>query len=607
MIGNYMNSDYLFNDDLFYVQSGLATVTLDDDLVVVSCNSEFRKLSGLSSKNIIKKHWHELIIYDYPYTPLEYAEIFNGMNSVPSGKFWCSIKEKHPKKLVSATISYNPVQHIYYATFYDISEQMAPDRLLHDGGLIINSIVDNLKDAVAFHDRRGIIKLASSEICKMAGVEKKEILGKHIREFFDSNIVDEWLYWMNNVPHMLPAYLEFDSIKTNDKIFHVIASPKLFFDLNKKVAGCMFMFSDITELKISQQKLKISDEKYSKAFHASPAPSSITTLKEGRYVDVNESYTNLVGYSKAELIGKTSTDIKFFTVQEDRTKFINELIKTGKLRNYETTMFSKIKGVRSVTITAEIIELQSEKCIIWVANDITDRIQLEKEVLTAAGQERYKIGQYLHDDLGQHLVGIEAMCSLLLKRLRSQNSPEIKIAEEIHEYLKEAHEKARVTARDLCPVRLEENGLSFAITDLILKTEKIFGINCVFHNFNMHVRIYNSQVAINIFYIVQEAVNNAVKHGNVTNIVITYSSTEDNIYLSIEDDGKGFDVSHTDSPGLGLGLMRYRARAIGGALDITSSPGTGTEVLIKFPKISNKKSEWDWKEKTYEEITNIYS
>jgi len=602
-----MNSDYLFNDDLFNVQSGLATVILDTDLLIIKCNGEFLKLSGLSVENIIHKQWHDLIIYDYPYTPLVHAEIFSNLKAVPSGKFWCSIKNKNPRKLLSATISYDLIQCCYYATFYDISDQMAPERLVHDGGLIISSISDNLKDAVAFHDREGIIKLASSEICKMAGVKKRDILGKHIREFFDNQIVDEWLYWMNNLPNMLPAYLEFDSIKTNDKIFHVIASPKLFFDLNKKVVGCMFIFSDITELKISQQKLRISDEKYSKAFHASPAPSSITTLNEGRYVDVNESYTNLVGYSKDELIGKTTTDIKFFTVQEDRTKFINELIKTGKLRNYETQMYSKIKGLRTVSITAEIIELQSEKCIIWVANDVTDRIQLEKEVLSVAGQERYKIGQYLHDDLGQHLVGIEAMCSLLLKRLKSQNNPEVKIAEEIHEYLKEAHEKARVTARDLCPVRLEENGLSFAITDLITKTEKIFGINCIFHNFNMNVRIYNSQVAINIFYIVQEAVNNAVKHGNVKNIIVTYSSNEDNIYLSIEDDGTGFDISQATSPGIGLGLMKYRARAIGGALEITSNPGSGTDVLIKFPRINNKKSEWDWKEKTYEEITNIYS
>jgi len=123
----------------------------------------------------------------------------------------------------------------------------------------------------------------------------------------------------------------------------------------------------------------------------------------------------------------------------------------------------------------------------------------------------------------------------------------------------------------------------------------------------MHVRIYNSQIAINMYYIVQEAINNAVKHGEVKNIIVTYSSNEDNIYLSIEDDGKGFNENKITSPGIGLELMKYRARAIGGSLDINSNPGSGTEILLKFPRINNKKNEWDWKEKTYEEITNIYS
>lgn len=599
-----MSSDYFLYDDPFKLQAGLAILQLDTNLTVINCNREFLKISGMTFDNVIDRHWSDLIIYDYPSTPLENRIIYSDSKSIPSGKFWCSVKDKNPRKLLSAVISYNMADNGFCATFYDIGEQMTPEKLLLDGGLVINTIVDNLKDAMAFHDREGVIKLASSEFCKMAGVEKKDLLGKNIREFFKDSLIDKWFYWLNNKPDRIPAYLEFDSLSSDNRLFHLIASPKLFFDLNKKVVGCLFMFSDITELKINERKLRISDEKYSKAFHASPAPSSITTLDEGRYVDVNESYTRLVGYTKEELIGNTTTDIEFFTFNEDRTKFINELIKTGQLRNYITQIFSKVKGIRTISISAEIIELQSEKCIIWVGYDITDQIKLEKEVLTAAGRERYKIGQYLHDDLGQHLVGIEAMCSLLLKRMRSSNNPDIKITEEIHQFLIEAHEKARVTARALCPVRLEENGLSFAISELVSKTEKLFGISCVFHNFNMHIKIYNSQVAINIFYIVQEAINNAIKHGKVGSIIITYSSNEDNIYLSIEDDGRGFDINGITSSGIGLELMKYRARAIGGSLEIKSKPDSGTEISLKFPRIYNIKNEWDWKKKTYEEITN---
>jgi PAS domain S-box-containing protein len=131
--------------------------------------------------------------------------------------------------------------------------------------------------------------------------------------------------------------------------------------------------------------------KYSKAFHASPAPSSITTLKDGRFIEVNESYTKLVGYSKEELIGETTTSINFIINREEREKFIKELMVNGKLRDYETQVYSRVKGVRTFSLSAEIIELQGEKCIILVDYDVTDQIRLEKEVLTITGRERYKI------------------------------------------------------------------------------------------------------------------------------------------------------------------------------------------------------------------------
>ena len=318
-------------------------------------------------------------------------------------------------------------------------------------------------------------------------------------------------------------------------------------------------------------------------------------MEEGKYIDVNRSYTDLVGYSKEELIGSTTSDINFFLDFPDRIKFVKELSHTGTLRNYETQVFSKIKGVRTFSFSAEIIELQRKKCIIWVGYDVTDQISLEKEVLEVTGRERYRIGKYLHDDLGQHIVGVEVMCSLLEKRLRSQKNPEVQPLEEIGIYLREAHEKARSMASTLCPVRLEEHGLHSAISELVSKIEKMYGVSCRFQNLIKDIKIYNSQIAINMYYIVQEAINNALRHGEAENIDITYSSNQGKIYLSIEDDGAGFSLPESVSSGMGLNLMKYRARAIGGTLEVTSSPGSGTSVFLRFPKINNKKNEWDWK------------
>ncbi len=598
---------FIQNDNDYFCQSGLATLELDEDLRITRFNDELSNITGLPEPVLAGMKWHDLISFNNP-------SMYPGDNlysqwklKLPTGKFWCWQKYKKPRKIFSATVKFDWIKNIYFATLYDISDQITPEKLVTDAGIITGTIADSIKGAMGYHDSDGIIRFVSREICYMGGLNSRDLLGHHIREFFDQKLVEKWLYLMNEKSDEIPGYLEFNSSRGQVRAFHSIATPRLFMENDGSVAGCMFIFSDITDLKQHERKLKISDEKYSKAFHASPAPSIITTLKDGRFIDVNESYTRLVGYSKEELIGETTTSINFIVNNEEREKFVAELMISGKLSNYETHVYSRIKGIRTFSLSAEIIELQEIKYIILVGYDVSDQIRLEKEVLTITGRERYKIGQYLHDDLGQHIVGIEAMCAILENRMRTHESPDVAMLEEINEYLREAHEKARSMASGLCPVRLEENGLSSAIEELTATTAKFYNIKCVFHNHNSQIKIYNSQIAINMYYIVRESVNNAVKHGKASEINITYSSNQGYIFLIVMDNGTGFDPLKNDFCGMGLSLIKYRARAIGGSVEISSSPGTGTSIMLKLPRINNRKNEWDWKQKTYEEITSIYS
>jgi len=598
---------YIMQDEYDYVsQSGLATLELDENLSIIRFNDELSRMTAILEPVLSGMKWDELIAYKNPCSYSKESLYSQWGIKLPIGKFWCWQKYRNPRKIFSSTVKYDWCKKKYYVTLYDISDQITPEKLVSDGAVITGTIADSVKGAMGYHDSNGIISFVSREICVMAGLNGRDILGRHISDFFDGGLVDKWLQLLNRESSVIPGHLEFNSVKIKKKAFHSIATPRLFLNKDGLVAGCMFIFSDISELKQSEHRLKISDEKFSKAFHASPAPCSITTFKEGRFIEVNESYTRLVGYTKEELIGETTTSIKFIIDNEEREKFINELMINGKLRDYETQVFSKVKGIRTFSLSAEIIELQGEKCIILVGYDVSDQIRLEKEVLTIIGRERYKIGQYLHDDLGQHIVGIEALCAILESRMKAHESPDLDILYDINEYLREAHEKARDMASGLCPVRLEENGLSSAIEELASKISRMYNIKCEYLNYNSDIKIYNSQIAINMYYIVRESVNNAIKHGAASEISITYSSNSDTIFLLINDNGKGFEVSETESAGMGLNLIKYRARAIGGSVEINSEPDSGTVILLKLPRLNNRKNEWDWKQKTYEEITSIY-
>jgi PAS domain S-box-containing protein len=161
-----MNKKHLKDKDLI-IQSGLAALVLDEHLNIIEFNDELINITGFSRERLRDKNWHELISYDYPFTPVDAPQVKPGRTAPPSGKFWCSIKEKVPKKLVSATISYDSEKSLYFATLYDITEQVTPQRLVNDGGLLIGSIADHLRGAMAFHDsRRDLYGLPLPTTCR---------------------------------------------------------------------------------------------------------------------------------------------------------------------------------------------------------------------------------------------------------------------------------------------------------------------------------------------------------------------------------------------------------------------------------------------------------
>src|SRR5215510_10116849 len=130
--------------------------------------------------------------------------------------------------------------------------------------------------------------------------------------------------------------------------------------------------NDITERKRAEEALRESEEKFSKAFQASPHRISITTLDEGRYIDVNDAVLNSLGYERSEMIGRTAKELGVFAEWDGREKLI-EAIRKGAARNVELRMRSKSGEIRTVLWSAEIITLNGERCLLSISNDITER------------------------------------------------------------------------------------------------------------------------------------------------------------------------------------------------------------------------------------------
>ncbi len=137
---------------------------------------------------------------------------------------------------------------------------------------------------------------------------------------------------------------------------------------------------DITERKRIEAALRQTEEHFAKAFRASPAALSITRLSDGCFVDVNDQFLQLFGYHRAEIIGRTSVELKLFTDPNERDKAVRRLRADGMLRNYEMTMLARSGAHRRVLFSSAMIDYTNEAHAIVTLIDVTERKQAEDEI-----------------------------------------------------------------------------------------------------------------------------------------------------------------------------------------------------------------------------------
>jgi signal transduction histidine kinase len=218
-----------------------------------------------------------------------------------------------------------------------------------------------------------------------------------------------------------------------------------------------------------------------------------------------------------------------------------------------------------------------------IALDVTDRKQLEQEILEISGREQRRIGHDLHDDLCQRLGGLQILSGVLAEDLKANAYPQAASAVRILAQVHEALERARLLARGLAPVALEGDGLATALQELAANSDELFRIRCEFRA-EVPVTLADPSAATHLYRIAQEAVSNAVKHGRANHVLIRLADAGDTFELKVTDNGRGFSPQAATARGMGLRIMKYRATMIGATLEVRSAAGQGTTVTCAFGK-----------------------
>jgi len=346
-------------------------------------------------------------------------------------------------------------------------------------------------------------------------------------------------------------------------------------DSSGEVIYTLGIAEDITDLKNLEEALRISEAKAG-AF-LSLVPDMVFRLhRDGRILEFKPAKDTPALTPSVDLVGRNLKDLLPEQIAAQAMHYLELTLSTGRIQSF--TCQHLLPDVPRDFEARSVVCGQDE--VLALVRDVTDRKRLEKEIIEISSREQQRIGQDLHDGLGQHLTGITFLAKALERKLAAKSMAEAAEAAEIVRLVMQALSQTRNLARGLFPVELERNGLYSALEELVKNVERLYRISCGLR-YEVEMQITDNLLATHLFRIAQEAINNSVKHGKARNVELALMANANRCCMTIQDDGLGF-APEARNDGLGLKIMQYRARRIGGSFDIQRLPRGGTLVTVCF-------------------------
>jgi PAS domain S-box-containing protein len=361
----------------------------------------------------------------------------------------------------------------------------------------------------------------------------------------------------------------------------------------------------------------------------------VSKTLDGVITSWNRGAERLFGYTAAEAIGH---DI-FLIIPEDRREEEMEVLarlrRGERVDHFETVR--RAKDGRAVHISLTVSPVRDDRGVIVgaskVARDITERllaqealrrahdeleervrartaelvnayeslrletaerqrveeerIQLLTRLVLAQEDERRRIARELHDQLGQQLTALRLTLETVKAQSAGRNELRIQL-ETLEELALQLDQEVAFRVWELRPTVLEELGLQQALTNYVGSWSKHFGIRAQLHTRQSTSERLTPEAETMVYRLAQEALNNVAKHARADHVDVVLERSSEHVSLIVEDNGVGFDVAVAETDGRGLGLigMRERAALVGADLQIESTPGQGTTVIVRAPVLA---------------------
>lgn len=409
--------------------------------------------------------------------------------------------------------------------------------------------------------------------------------------------------------------------------------------LDDKIDGVVLTFTEITERKVADAKVRGSEERWRLVVESVEEYAIFAITSDGHIDTWSSGAQKIFGYSESEAIGMpcamlfTAEDRAASVPRQEMEKALTEgraLDERWHLRKDGSQFFAS--GVMTpmrdsvandfVKILRDLTEQKhQEEALQQLNTDLENRVKIRTTQLETSNQnlqeeiterrisdgqvkellrrvvgaqeiERHRISRDLHDSFGQQLTAL----SLNLETLKEHLGEQSEFAEQISQtqmIARKLDSDLEFLAWELRPAALEELGLAASIEGFITDWSKQFAVAAEFHTAGLASVRLPSEVENNLYRIAQEALNNVYKHAEAGRADVILEHRDKSVVLIIEDDGKGFDPNEKINidDGLGLISMRERAALVGGTLEIESTPGEGTTIFARIPISPDKRKE----------------
>jgi PAS domain S-box-containing protein len=573
------------------------TWIIDKNLQYIVCNIHLR--------NLIKQHTNNdvlpgaevidcLALLDNS-RPLSWTSIYqSALNDIPS-RFTHQITIQD--KPVFFEISVNPVREgnnimALSCSAQDITERRNAEESLRQSELKFRSLIENSSDLIVMASAEGNIFYGSPSAQKVFGYEEADYMGRHVCSFVHPD-------YLQSVGELLMNLLQHpDEMFTIDlKVFDKLGNERWVSGLASnmlQVPGINALvgnYRDITERKKAEEKVKESEYLYKNLFYKSPLPICVCNSDTLQFAEVNEAAVQLYGYSRKEFMKMSAFDIMS---PEDRND-LQHLVPKASHSNRPATLRKHIKKNNEaifVEVWAHAINYKGSNAWLVIANDITEKIELQNQlvegrikqqqeiaqaVIDAQENEREILGRELHDNISQVLT----TARLYLNCAKDTPSIQDAMIKKSVDTISSAIEEIRRLSKSMIETFHKEVGLELSLNDLIenvLITQQ-FSIDL---QYNVpDEQQLDDKLKMTIFRIVQEQLNNTIKHAAASQVFISILQKDRMLQITIADDGKGFNTNKKRT-GIGITNIIRRTELFNGRVKFESAPGRGCRMQVSF-------------------------